>query len=67
MSDINGENSRDDQATSSVIQELAGVADKALVTGDYSRCVAIVENIYELLDRKSGSAAPVSASLAEGK
>ena len=46
---------------SRVIQELAFVADKALVTGDYRRCVAIVENIYDLLDRQS-QAAPAKRS-----
>ena len=40
-------------ADRSDIQALASSADAALVQGDYSRCVAIVDDMYDLLDRQS--------------
>ncbi len=49
------------QAQDSYIRELARVADRALVTGDHSRCVAIVENIYDLLDLQSRRIANIVA------
>lgn len=55
MSDLSAENGPNHYVTAHVIQELAGVADAALVTGDYQRCVAVVENIYNLLDRHTRS------------
>ena len=41
-----------------LIQELACLADMAMVTGDNSRCLELVESIYDLLDRQTGQGAP---------
>ena len=53
MSDVSSNGEYRNFETESFIQELASSADKAQVIGDHSRCVAIVENIYDLLDRQS--------------
>ena len=41
-----------DCATSSLI-DLARVADEALLNGDNTRCIAIIEHIYDLLERRA--------------
>jgi hypothetical protein len=41
------------------IRQLVSLADKALVTGDDRTCLALVETIYDLLDRQTeGAPAP---------
>ena len=53
MCDVSVDRDQCDCTSATFIRELATSADEAQVTGDQSRCVAIVENIYDLLDRQS--------------
>lgn len=53
MRDVSADQAYIKGESASFIQELASSADMAQVIGDHSRAVAIVENIYDLLDRQT--------------
>lgn len=42
--------SNSDHRRSSLIGDLARVADQALLLGEHRRCIAIIESIYDLLE-----------------
>ena len=53
MPDTRNQRGKSDYANSSLVTDLARVADEALIKGDYRRCTAIIENIYDLLERQT--------------
>ena len=52
MRNIKDQAGKYDCATSS-LTDLARVADEALLNGDNTRCIAIIEDIYDLLERRA--------------
>ncbi|GAC1343509.1 MAG: hypothetical protein NVSMB18_19470 [Acetobacteraceae bacterium] len=59
MSEVASRQDQNGAADQISVQELACRADQAMVTGDYTGCVALVVDIYKLLDRQTRS--PLSA------
>ena len=55
-----------DAVSSSEIRQLVSLADQAFVTGDDTTCRAIVETIYDLLDRQTGCPTPPDGGTEEG-
>jgi hypothetical protein len=55
MSEIASKQEQGGSTSQASVQDLAGLADQALVTGDYNSCVALVGDIYDLLDRQTRS------------
>lgn len=52
MRNITGQEGKSDHAGSSLVTDLAWLADQALIEGDSRRCIAIIENIYDLLESR---------------